>query len=59
MYNHVLCLIGNPGNDALPLQLCSVCHNTCDGVCTRCSREENAKRELGQQEVAKERLSII
>jgi len=53
-------LIGNPGNDASPLQLPSVYHNTsCDGVCTWCWREKNAKREFGWQNVVKERMSVI
>jgi len=47
-------LIGNPGNDASPLQLPSVHHNpSCDG-CTRDAEENRMRREFGRQNVANE-----
>jgi len=51
--------MGNPGNDASPLQLPSVHHNPHCDRCV-CDGEENKmQREFGQQNIGKEILSII
>jgi len=54
-------LISKPGNDASPLQLPSVGHNSsCDRRAHDAGeRKDNAKRGFGQQNVAKERLGVI
>jgi len=52
-------LIGNPGNDAKPLQLPSVHHNpTLTDVYVMLKRTE-CEKEFARQNLAKERLSVI
>ena len=60
-YLHVSCLMGNPGNNALPLQLPSVHHNSSvmERACDAEERKDNAKRGFGQQNITKERLGVI
>jgi len=50
MYWHVWHLIGNPGNDASPLQLPSVQHNP---SCDRCAHDAEENR-MQKENLAKE-----
>jgi len=53
-------LIGNPGDDASPLQLPSVHHNPSCAGCARDAEENRMwKESLVKKNVAKERSSVV